>query len=63
MISEVRTLSYLSPLIYNLQFQFKSLSTDEMKETFLEFYRGKEDLTSQIDWDSWLYKPGRGVVS
>lgn len=46
---------------YFTKWQRKSLSSDEFKETLLEFFASDKESASAlsaVDWDSWFYKPG-----
>lgn len=46
---------------YFTKWQRKSLSSDDFKETLLEFFASDKESASAlsaVDWDSWFYKPG-----
>ena len=42
---------------YYTEFAYKSIDTDAFKMYFLQYFSG-EPAVSEIDWDTWLHKPG-----
>ena len=42
---------------YYKKFAFKSIDSDDFKETFLEYFKDDE-VVDDIDWKTWLYEPG-----
>ena len=45
---------------YYKKFAFKTLNSTTFQETFLEYFKDNEGL-NDIDWDTWLYKPGMPI--
>ena len=49
---------------YIKEFKYKSITVDDMKNSYIEFVRENfdeikaESILKQIDWDTWIYKPG-----
>jgi len=42
---------------YYTEFAYKSIDTDAFKMYFLQYFSGEPGV-SEIDWDTWLHKPG-----
>merc|ERR1719431_606813 len=42
---------------YYTEFAYKSIDTETFKSYFLQYF-SRESAVSEIDWDTWLHKPG-----
>lgn len=43
---------------YFTKFRFQSLDTYQFLDTLKEYFADKQEILDQIDWETWLYKPG-----
>lgn len=46
---------------YFAKFKNQSITTEDFKQTLLAFFKDNANI-NQIDWETWLYKPGMPVV-
>ncbi|XP_012553835.2 leukotriene A-4 hydrolase isoform X1 [Hydra vulgaris] len=47
---------------YIEKFKYKSIVTKDFKEFLCAYFMEKVNLSSEIDWDAWLYSPGMPPV-
>ncbi|CCD24438.1 bifunctional aminopeptidase/epoxide hydrolase NDAI_0D01240 [Naumovozyma dairenensis CBS 421] len=43
---------------YFKKFSYKSLDTFQFLDTLFEFFTDKRELLENVDWETWLFKPG-----
>lgn len=54
---------------YVTEFKYKSLTVDDMKNSYIKFVQGNfssskaTELLAQIEWDKWIYEPGLPPVT
>ena len=45
---------------YYKKFAYKSINSEQFKETFLEYFKDVEAVKS-VDWETWFFKPGMPI--